>query len=99
MPFDTYCQSMQEDIDKCVCNEYCLYWPLVAAKDQHFKAHKQGKNEAKEIFEFDEVLDEFNPDNDTVDEEKDIGFSMPVFENIRSHLVSPFVSITDAITE
>ena len=24
---------------------------------------------------------------------------MPVFENIRSHLASPFVNITDAITE
>ena len=26
-PFDTYCQSMQKDIDKCVCNECGLYWP------------------------------------------------------------------------
>ena len=39
----------------------------------------------------DEVLDEFDQD----DQEKDIGSAqMPVFENIRSHLVSPFVKIT-----
>ena len=43
-------------------------------------------------FEFDQVVDEF--------EEKDIGFGpMPVFEDVRSHLASPFVIITDAIAE
>ena len=34
------------------------------------------------------------------DQEKHIGSAqMPVIENIRSHLGSPFVNITDAITE
>ena len=89
MPLETYCQSMQENIDKCACNECGLHWPSVAAKDRHCKAHKKGKNEAKDVFKFDEVLDELSLDNDTVDEEKDIGFPMAVFENIRSHLASP----------
>ena len=68
--------------------------PSKAAKDLHSKAHKKGGSKVKDDFEYDEVLDEF-------DQEKDKGFAvqMHVFENIRSNLASPFVSITDAIIE
>ena len=66
-------------------------------KDRHSKAHKKGGSKVKDDFEYDEVLDEFDQD----DQDKDIGSAvqMPVFENIRSNLASPFVSITDAIIE
>ena len=101
MSLDTYCQSMQADIDKGLCNECGLYWPSGAAKDHPSKAHTKGKIKViTDIFEFDQVVDEFDSENKAVDEEKDIGFSpMPVFEDVRSHLASPFVIITDAIAE
>ena len=65
-------------------------WPLLAAKDRHSKAHNKSTKEVKEIFEIDEVLDEFNSD----EEEKDKGsVPMPVFDNIRSHLASPLAKV------
>ena len=64
--------------------------PSKVAKDRYSKAHKKGGSKVKDDLEYDEVLDEFDQD----DQDKDIGSAvqMPVFENIRSHLASPRVS-------
>ena len=69
-----------------------LFWSV-----HSHKAHKKCGSKVKDDFEYDEVLDEFDQD----DQDKNIGSAvqMPVFENIRSHLASPFVNIRYAITE
>ena len=61
------------------------------------KAYNQGRSKVKDDFEYDKVLDDFYQD----DQDRDVwsAIQMPVFENIRSHLATPFVSITDAIIE
>ena len=57
----------------------------------------KGGSKVKDDFEYDKVLDDFYQD----DQDRDVwsAIQMPVFENIRSHLATPFVSITDAISE
>ena len=44
----------------------------------------------------DEVLDEFDSDLET--EYKDPG-PMPIFDNIKNHVVSPFIQLTDSIID
>ena len=95
-PFDIYCESMQENIDQCVCDKCGLYWPSCAAKNRHLKAHK--KDIFEDTFDTNDVLDEF--DSEAEEEPEELGSTpMPIFEDIRSHLTSPFVPVTDAMNE
>ena len=62
-----------------------------AAKIRHMKAHKSTNIDAE--VDFTNVSDEFNSDSDT--EIKENSGPMPVFEDLKNHVVSPFVQLTD----
>ena len=62
-----------------------------AAKIRHMKAHKSTNIDAE--VDFTNVSDEFNSDSDT--EIKEHSGPMPVFEDFKNHVVSPFVQLTD----
>ena len=55
------------------------------------KAHKSTNIDAE--VDFTNVSDEFNSDSDT--EIKENSGPMPVFEDLKNHVVSPFVQLTD----
>lgn len=71
-----------------------MYWPSKAAKNRHYKAHKYDSTE--NTFEAIEVPDEFESDSESPKPEQN-STPMPVFDNIRVHIISPFVQITDCI--
>ena len=98
MPFDTYCESMQEKIDDCVCNKCGSYWPSCAAKIRHQKSHKYISSDT--TLEPTNVLDEFDSDTEEIPqaEQEECG-PMPIFDNIQNHVVSPFVQLTDSIND
>ena len=90
MPFDSFCPSMKDKLDECVCKICGAYWPSAAAKNRHLKAH--GKIETfEDKIEYDDVKDEFE------EEAMSESDTMPVFENMRIHLASPFEWLNDEI--
>ena len=93
VPFDIYCDSMQEKIKDCICGICGLYWPCPAALKRHSKAHKFEKSNG--AVEQSELFDEFA--SETLEPKNDDSIPMPVFGNLRNHLVSPFIQLTDEI--
>ena len=39
-PFDLYCPSMMQKLEKCICKTCGLYWPSEAAKKRHATCHR-----------------------------------------------------------
>ena len=105
VPFDTYCESMQKDIPDCVCSKCGLYWPSVAAKKRHSKAHKRAEKAVQQnemtlaLSDSDTDMDEdLELEEEAIEELPDSG-PMPVIEDIRSHLTySPFEPIPNMRT-
>ena len=91
VPFDTYCESMQETKEDCICEICHLYWPSKAAKNRHKMSHRQGVTIDTHDPNNGEILDEFEPEINPEDQESG---PMPVFQDIKKHLISPF-QLTD----
>lgn len=105
VPYDLYCPSMKDQLEKGIC-EFCgSYWPSKAAKDRHKKCHTVGDTDTDTNTT--ESVSETNTDDDT-DNEAEIDTSieantpeptqrtekrMPVFENIFDILKGPFTDI------
>ena len=97
VPFDLYCESMKDKLENGICEVCGLYWPSAAAKNRHLKAHKIGHIDEK--IDSNKVNDEFETDEETMEIEEELSGQMPAFENMRSYLTSPFVTLTDEIEE
>ena len=99
-PYDLYCPSMQDKLEKCICTTCGKYWPSEAAKKRHQKCHKKSKNngpEAEDLIPPYEVSDEFCMLQDehvqgNVDR-------IQVVENIKEFIASPFEIITREIED
>ena len=95
-PFDAYCPSMQEKLDKCVCSDCGIQWPCAAAVKRHKVFHDSEHFETRDYAIWEEVEDELLNDIDyNVDEvmsESDVNVEdMPIISV--KDLKSPFVEI------
>ena len=88
---------MRENIDECICDECGLYWPCKTAVKRYLKAHK--KTKVEDTFDFANVSDEFERDAEMENNKNPESGPMPIFEDMRSHVKSPFVQLTDEIMD
>ena len=95
-PFDSYCPSMKEKLDECMCEVCCSSWPSAAAKNRHKKVHDK-KNTYETTIEYNEVQDEIEYDIDTSMSLESVSEKpMPIIGNdINIHLASPFEECMD----
>ena len=102
MPFDSYCPSMQKKLDDCVCPDCGSSWPCAAAVKRHKKVHgKYGNNESIEI-NSSEITDEFDSGDENMETNNstaNLEETMPIIENLREFLVSPFEQVYDDILD
>ena len=99
-PFDSYCPSMEEKLDDCVCEKCGSSWPCAAAKKRHLKAHSRQNITNESTIEYQEVTDEIESDIDLsmhLESAMDVEEAMPIIGNIQDHLAIPFEEITDEI--
>ena len=57
-PFDSYCPSMEDKLDGCVCEKCGSSWPSAAAMKRHLKAHSPRNITNESTIEYQEVTDE-----------------------------------------
>ena len=97
-PFDSYCPSMIDKLDQCICNVCGLSWPSAAAKNRHVTAHGIEQYSIVEPnVTTTEVSDEFETETGLADTMTG-NETMPIIQNLAEHLVSPFEQIFDEIS-
>ena len=99
-PFDSYCPSMEDKLDGCVCEKCGSSWPSAAAMKRHLKAHNRRNITNESTIEYQEVTDEVESDIDIsmyLESAMDVEEAMPIIGNIQDHLASPFEEIMDEI--
>ena len=96
-PFDLYCPSMVTKIDKCICEQCGQYWPCMAAVKRHAICHKNKKDGQNPIYTPLEVSDEFSKIQEEESDNNPMG--IPVIQNLREFLKSPFHSRDDDLID
>ena len=96
IPFDIYCPSMTEQIDKGICATCGSYWPSEAAKKRHFKAC-HGKNSAETLENYSSYIKErFVIENSdetcNCQANTEETANLEVITDLNKRLVSPFSS-------
>ena len=101
IPFDSYCPSMKDKLDDCVCEKCGIAWPSAAAKNRHKKAHEKRMNIFTETtMEYQEVEDEFANNDINSSLESVLEVPMPIIGTaLNMHLVSPFEECKDEISQ
>ena len=69
MPFDSYCPSMEEKLDDCICQVCGSCWPCAAAVKRHMKAHgkKNGNTDSMNMaVPSSEVTDEMDGEEESI---------------------------------
>ena len=99
-PFDAYCPSMEKKLDDSICKICAIQWPCPAALKRHSTVHGKKDSKQSDFFAYHEVNDEFDTDDETMQQDNPmVEESMPVFGNIKEHLLSPFEQLRDEFVE
>ena len=98
VPFEIYCLSMKEKLEKGISPICNSYWPSTAAMLRHKKCHtvrNHAKIEEDDDIEIEdneiEIDDSSDEVDNEVDNEKASADAMPIFDNIFDILAFPFI--------
>ena len=86
VPFDLYCPSLKEMLDKGICDKCGKYWPSEAAMKRHKKAHNKRTEQPIE----DDNEERYQADTNEKENQEDFTERMPVLDNIFDLFKSPF---------